>query len=84
MKKMVEKGDMGPLLNSRLRLFLGELNFRWSGPFKITKVQPSGATEIWNESTSAFTVNGQRLKLYRVGQPIDKANIHMLTNPEQT
>jgi len=39
MKKRFEKGDIVLLFNLRLRLFLGKLRFRWSGPFQITKVQ---------------------------------------------
>ena len=46
MKKRLQKGDMVLLFNSRLRLFLGKLKSRWSGPFKITKVQPNRAVEI--------------------------------------
>jgi len=46
MKKRFKKGDMVLLFNSRLRLFSGKLKSRWSGPFKITKGQPSAAVEI--------------------------------------
>ena len=42
------------------------------GVFEVTKVLPSGAIEVWSESTRAFTVNGQWLKPYFVGQPIEK------------
>jgi len=45
MKKRFKKGDMVLLFNSKLRLFPGKLKSRWSGPFKITKVQPNGAVE---------------------------------------
>jgi len=72
-----EKGDMVLIFNSRLRLFSGKLKSRWSGPFTITKVQPSRAVKIRSEYIGAFTVNGQR---YLVGQPIENANVHMLTN----
>ena len=57
MTKRFGKGDMVLLLNSRLRLFSGKLKSRWSGPFIITKVQPSGVVKVWSESTRAFTVN---------------------------
>ena len=50
------------LFNSRLRLFLGKLKSRWSGPFKITKVLPYGAVEIMHPEKGTFQVNGQKLK----------------------
>ena len=83
--KRFEKGDMGLVLNLRLRLFPGKLKSQWWGPFiiTITKVQPNGAVEIWSESTRVFTVNGQQLKPYLVGQPIKNINVHMLTDPVQ-
>ncbi|XP_070019907.1 uncharacterized protein [Nicotiana sylvestris] len=68
-KNIVERnfnpGDMVLLYNSRLRLFLGKLRSRWSGPFRVVEVFPSGAVEIATEKDShTFRVNGQRLKLY--------------------
>ena len=57
-------GDVVLLFNSRLRLFPGKLKSRWSGPYEITKVFPSGAIEIKGRNTDPFTVNGQRLKQY--------------------
>ena len=82
-KKRFEEGDMVLLFNSRLKLFQGKLRSRWSGPFHVAKVLPNGAVEIWSESTGTFTVNGQSLKLYLVGQPIEKAVIYSLSNPIQ-
>ncbi|XP_070019793.1 uncharacterized protein [Nicotiana sylvestris] len=68
-KNIVERnfnpGDMVLLYNSRLRLFLGKLRSRWSGPFRVVEVFPSGAVEVATEKDSrTFRVNGQRLKLY--------------------
>jgi len=83
MKKRLEKGDVILLFNSRLRLFLGKLQSRWSGPFNVKKVHPNGVVEIWSKSTGAFTVNGQRLKPYLKGQSTDKANVHTLSDPDQ-
>lgn len=40
------EGDIVLLYNSRLKLFLGKLNSRWSGPFKVQKVFLNGAMEI--------------------------------------
>ncbi|XP_075521343.1 uncharacterized protein LOC142554567 [Primulina tabacum] len=52
------------LNNSRLRLFPGNLKSRWSGPFVISKVYPSGAVELQDGKDGIFTVNAQRLKHY--------------------
>ena len=58
------------LFNSRLRLFPGKLRSRWSGPFEVTKVNQSGAIEVWSESTGKFLVNGQRLKHYHPAEKV--------------
>jgi hypothetical protein len=63
-RRQFHEGELVLLFNSRLRLFPGKLRSRWSGPFKITKVNKSGAIEVWSESTGHFIVNGQRLKHY--------------------
>ena len=53
------------LFNSRLRLFLGKLKSKWSGPFEVVKMTPHGAVELWTTpKDSTFLVNGQRLKHY--------------------
>ncbi|XP_073152897.1 uncharacterized protein [Henckelia pumila] len=62
------------LLNSRLRLFPGKLKSRWSGPYKITKVYPSGAIEITDARNECFKVNAQRLKHY-VGGDVDSTPV---------
>ena len=63
-RKEFNEGDVVLLFNSRLKLFPEKLCSRWSGPFKVTKVFPSGAIEIKGKSTNPFIVNGQRLKHY--------------------
>ena len=80
-KKRFEEGDMVLLFNSRLKLFPGKLRSRWSGPFQVTKVLTNAVVEVWSESTGTFTVNGQRLKPYLVGQPIAKAVVYSLSDP---
>ncbi|XP_021834473.1 uncharacterized protein LOC110774242, partial [Prunus avium] len=53
------------LFNSRLRLFPGKLKSRWSGPFTILQVFPSGVIEVrHDEKGTVFKVNGQRVKPY--------------------
>nr|GFB04006.1 reverse transcriptase domain-containing protein [Tanacetum cinerariifolium] len=39
-------GDQVLLFNSRLKIFLGKLKTRWSGPFTITQVFPYGTVEL--------------------------------------
>ncbi|XP_009781123.2 uncharacterized protein LOC107830766 [Nicotiana tabacum] len=58
-------GDAVLLYNSRLKLFPGKLKSRWSGPFHVQEMHPTGAIEIASEDGSRkFRVNGQRLKHY--------------------
>ena len=47
-----------------MKLFLGKLKSRWTGPFEVTQLFPSGAIEIKDQNRAPFKVNGQRLKLY--------------------
>src|SRR3954463_16511082 len=63
-RKNFSIGDKVLLFNSRLKLFPGKLRPRWSGPFEITNIYPSGAIEIKGETVRPFVVNGQRLKYY--------------------
>ena len=59
------------LFNSRLKLFLGKLRSRWSGPFMITQVFPYGSVELMHLERGRFKVNGQRVKLY-LGSQFEK------------
>ncbi|XP_024009417.1 uncharacterized protein LOC112084500 [Eutrema salsugineum] len=52
------------LFNSRLKLFLGKLRSRWSGPFTVKEVKPYGALILWGKKGDTFVVNGQRVKPY--------------------
>ncbi|KAL5574633.1 hypothetical protein UlMin_016332 [Ulmus minor] len=45
-KRDFEEGQQVLLFNSRLKLFPGKLRSRWSGPFTVNKVLPSGAIEV--------------------------------------
>ena len=57
-KKYFKVGDKVLLFNSLLRLFLGKLKSRWSGPFEITQVFTYGALELIDGNGSKFKVNG--------------------------
>ena len=68
--KLIEKkefcvGDKVLLYNSKMKLFLGKLMSRWSGPYLGKNVFPSGVVEVsMMDSSSSFKVNGHRLKKY--------------------
>nr|GEY49602.1 retroelement Pol polyprotein-like [Tanacetum cinerariifolium] len=57
-------GDRVLLFNSRLKIFLGKLKIRWSGPFTITEVFPCGTVELSQLDGPNFKVNGHRVKYY--------------------
>ncbi|GKA29792.1 reverse transcriptase domain-containing protein [Tanacetum coccineum] len=57
-------GDRVLLFNSRLKIFSGKLKTRWTGPFTITQVFPSGTVELSQTDGPNFKVNGHRLKHY--------------------
>ncbi|XP_062114461.1 uncharacterized protein LOC133825548 [Humulus lupulus] len=58
------------LFNSKLKLFLGKLKLRWSGPFTVVKVFLYGAVELQGKDRETFKVNWQRVTQY-LGGPID-------------
>nr|GEU62532.1 reverse transcriptase domain-containing protein [Tanacetum cinerariifolium] len=57
-------GDRVLLFTSRLKIFLGKLKTRWSGPFTITKVFPYGTVELSQPDGPNFKVNGHCVKHY--------------------
>nr|GEW29329.1 reverse transcriptase domain-containing protein [Tanacetum cinerariifolium] len=57
-------GDWVLLFDSRLKIFLGKLKTRWSGPFTITKVFQYGTVDLSQPDGPNFKVNGHRLKHY--------------------
>nr|GEY06404.1 DNA-directed DNA polymerase [Tanacetum cinerariifolium] len=60
-------GDRVLLFNSILKIFLGKLKTRWSGPFTIAKVFPYGTVEQSQANGPNFKVNGHRVKHYLGG-----------------
>nr|GEW62796.1 reverse transcriptase domain-containing protein [Tanacetum cinerariifolium] len=64
-------GDRVLLFNSRLKIFLGKLKTRWSGPFTITQVFPYDTVKLSQTDGSNFKVNGHKLKHY-FGEDIPK------------
>nr|GFC38332.1 reverse transcriptase domain-containing protein [Tanacetum cinerariifolium] len=55
-------GDQVLLFNSRLKIFLGKLKSRWSGPFTIAKIYPYGTAKLIHPDGCNFKVNCHRLK----------------------
>ena len=73
------------LQNSRLRFFAAKLLSKWEGPYVIEEVYHSGAIKINNgEGTNLKVVNGQRIKHYISGTPINvETNIIDTVTPEE-
>ena len=56
-------GTLVLLYNSKLKLFLGKLKSRWSGPFELVRIYPHGAVDLLDENTSQeFKVSGHIVK----------------------
>ena len=73
------------LFNSRLRFFAGNLLSKWEDPSVIEEVYRSGAIKINNfEGTNPKVVNGQRIKHYISGNPINfETNVIETVAPEE-
>ena len=73
------------MYNSRFRFFAGKLLSKWEGPYFIEEVYRSGAIKINNaEGTYPKVVNGQRIKHYISGTPINvESNIIQTMTPEE-
>ncbi|XP_009776574.2 uncharacterized protein [Nicotiana sylvestris] len=62
--KEFKVGDLVLLFNSRLRIFLGKLKSKGSGPFEIVGVTPFGELDLKTKNCKVFRVNGHRVKHY--------------------
>nr|GFA74941.1 reverse transcriptase domain-containing protein [Tanacetum cinerariifolium] len=62
-------GDQVLLFNSRLKIFLGKLKSRWSGPFTISEIYPYGTAKLVHPDGCNFKVNCHRLKHYHGRDP---------------
>ena len=67
MRKEFKAGELVMLYNSKLKLFLGKLKSRWSGPYTVVASTPFEAVTLKTDSGDEFKVNGQRLKYYLRG-----------------
>nr|GFA76510.1 reverse transcriptase domain-containing protein [Tanacetum cinerariifolium] len=62
-------GDQVLLFNSRLKIFLGKLKSRWSGPFIISEIYPYGTAKLIHPDGCNFKVNCHHLKHYHGEDP---------------
>nr|GFB53884.1 reverse transcriptase domain-containing protein [Tanacetum cinerariifolium] len=62
-------GDQVLLFNSRLKIFSGKLNSRWSDPFTISEIYSYGTAKLIHPDGCNFKVNFHRLKHYHGGDP---------------
>ena len=69
------------LYDSKLHLFPGKLESRWTGPFTIP-MDHNGSVDLLNSKDNrVFKVNGQRLKPYAAQHSADKEEIPLLDPP---
>nr|XP_043615892.1 uncharacterized protein LOC122587791 [Erigeron canadensis] len=57
-------GDKVLLFLSKYKFKQPKLTSRWTGPFVIKHVYPTGYVELFRSNGTSFIVNGQRLKVY--------------------
>ena len=65
MRKGFREGDQVLLFNSIVRLFLGKLKSKWSGPYTVMSSTTFGTVTLKTDAGEEFKVNGQRLKHYQ-------------------
>ena len=84
-KREFKVGEYFLLYNSRFTFFAGKLLSKWEGPYVIEEVYRSGAIKINNsEGTNPKVVNGQRIKHYISGTPINvESNVIQTLTPEE-
>ena len=73
------------IYNPHLKFFAGKLLSKWEGPYIIKEVYSSDAIKINNaEGTNPKVVNGQRIKHYISGTPINvETNIINIVTPKE-
>ena len=57
-RREFKAGELVHLFNFRLKLFLGKLKSRWSGPYIVVTSTPYGAVTLKTEFGTEFRVNG--------------------------
>ncbi|CAM8946417.1 unnamed protein product [Rhodiola kirilowii] len=64
LKPLLDPGERVLLYNTRLRLFIGKLRAKWSGPYTVERSYLEGHVELNIEGGTSMVVDGQRLKHY--------------------
>ena len=64
LRKEFREGEQVLLFNSRLKLFPGKLNSKWSGPYTVVSSNTFGVVTLRNDTGEELKVNGQRLNHY--------------------
>ena len=84
-KQEFKVGEYVLLYNSRFIFFAVKHLSKWKGPYIIEEVYRSGAIKINNdEGTNPKVVNGQWIKHYISGTPINvESNIIQILTPEE-
>ena len=84
-KREFNVGDYVLLYNSRLIFFAGKLLSKWEGPYIIEGFYCYGAIKIINfKGTNPRVVNGQKIKHYISGNPINvETNVINTVTPEE-
>ena len=72
LRREFKVGDQVLLFNSKLRLFLGKLKSKWSGPYTVVSSTNFGAVTLRTSNHEEFKVNGQRLKHYLGGMSMEE------------
>ena len=58
LRREFKVGELVLLYNSKLKLILGKLKLRWSGPYLVVASTPFGAVTLKNNSKNEFKVTG--------------------------
>nr|GEU71143.1 reverse transcriptase domain-containing protein [Tanacetum cinerariifolium] len=75
-------GDRVLLFNSRLKIFSGKLNTRWTGPFTVTQVFPYCIVELSQTDGPNFKANDHNLKHYFGGDIPPMVVLNLQTFPK--
>ena len=72
LRREFKVGDQVLLFSSRLRLFLGKLKSKWSGPYAVVSSTNFGTVTLRTSNHEELKVNGQRLKHYLGGMHMEE------------
>ncbi|RDX87815.1 hypothetical protein CR513_30678, partial [Mucuna pruriens] len=83
LRSISRKSSKVLLFNSRLKLIVGKLRYRWDEPFVITNVFSYDVIELKDEHTNnTFQVNGYQIKLFHEGPTPIEDNMETISLKE--